>query len=126
MKNSLGRPYICLIPRYTFSFWISDVWRRISLNFSRERKVKAAATAIICVETISRFVRTLGIGEKEEAERPRFEDQAGRTHPIFNKRPVPGGRIELALTHRPFARELWANWVNLCMTSIATLPERTS
>ena len=80
-------------------------------NFGLTAERQSPAAAIICAETINRFVNFLGYDEVDEAERPKYEDQDGRFHPIFKKRPDPGSRIELPATQRLFARELWTDWV---------------
>lgn len=72
---------------------------------------QAPPAAIVCAETINKFVYSLGAGKMSDKERPSIEMQDGTTRQVFVGHSASDTAFDLPQEQRAAAVEFWTDWV---------------
>jgi hypothetical protein len=81
----------------------------ISFGLTVDRQARPAA--ILCAESINRFVTCLGMDKLAESDRPIVTLADGATRVVFAPRPRSDTADALPATPRPIAADYWVDWV---------------
>lgn len=81
----------------------------ISFGLSVDKQARPAA--ILCAESINRFVTCLGMDQMPERDRPVVSLADGATRPVFLPRARSDRADDLPATPRPIVTDYWVDWV---------------